>query len=94
MATITAKGMTDAGELDVVITGDKTVDSVESSDRGFATYCKQEIHLASGSLANGFYPEADTMLQAYAFCREWFSPEQITVDGDIGEMECEKDVIY
>lgn len=94
MATIRAKGKTDFGEMDILIEGAGKVERVSSSIERFANFVREGIHRAEGSLANAFYPDPDTMLQAYAFCKMIFRQDDITVTGDIGEMEHKEGVIY
>ncbi len=94
MATIRAKGQTEFGERDVTITGAEKVENISASRKSFAEFVKEGIRLGEGSLANGVYPEPNTMLQAFAVCRMLFREQDITVDGDIGEIEYEDGVIY
>lgn len=94
MAKITAKGKTEIGRYEVEIEGEGMVDSIKSPDAWFARFIKGQIRKAEGHLANGFYPEPNTMLQAYATCRLIFKEDDISVDGDIGRMEVDPDNIY
>ena len=94
MATIRAKGKTEFGEKDIAIEGRRKVEKLSSSDRSFAIFFKDCIRRSEGHMANAYHPEADTMLQAYAFCTNLFELKDIHVDGDIGEMESREGVVY
>lgn len=93
MAVIKAKGELPYGNFEVIVNGEKRVKSIECSDL-IKPYVKEAIHKAKGTIANGYAPEADTMLQAYAFLSEMFGADHVTVDGDIGELPYEEGVIY
>lgn len=93
MATIHASGSTVFGRIEVRITGDETVTSIEADD-DIKAYFAEHIHSGDGWLANGYQPEPDTMLQAFAFCSTVFNHEDITVSGDIGTIPFEPGVIY
>ena len=94
MAVIKANGETELGRFDLTISGEEKVESIESANKWFKGFALQQINKGEGSLANGYYPEPNTMLQAYAFCRGLFRAEDITVSGDIGSIEYEPGVIY
>lgn len=94
MAVIRANGETELGRFDLTVSGEEKVEKIESGNRWFEGFARKQIANGEGSLANGYYPEPDTMLQAYAFCRGLFKEEDISATGDIGEMECEPGVIY
>jgi len=94
MTTIKASGTTIYGKISVKIVGNKMVSGIQASDPTIKQLFKRGIHRGDGWMANGFYPEPDTMLQAYAYCLRMFAPEDITVDGDIGEIESKPGVIY
>ena len=94
MAVITAKGETELGAFDLNVFGEKRVLEIKSSNPWFESFAKKQISNGEGSLANGYYPEPNTMLQAYAFCRGLFKEENISVSGDIGTVEYEPGVIY
>ena len=95
MAKITANGDTVGfGRIKVEIIGEEKVEQIICDDDGMKAFFADHIHDADGEIANGFHPESDTMLQAYAFCLMVFDYDDIAVEGDIGELECEEGVIY
>lgn len=94
MAMIRAKGETKYGKMDITITGEEMVESVTSPDPGTDDFIRDMIRNGDGWIANGYYPDPDTMLQAYALCLNLFDEKDIKVDGEIPEMECEEGVIY
>lgn len=94
MATIKAKGKTKYGKMDIVISGEHMVEKIYSPDVGSVGFVHKLIHGSYGWMANGYHPEPDTMLQAYATCSLLFNPDDIEVDGEIEEMENDPGVIY
>lgn len=93
MAVITAKGKTKLGDLSVRISGEKKVEKIDC-DPSASWYFEQAINRADGWLANGYHPEAGTMLQAYALLVCMFGYNAVTVDGDLDEIPHEEGVIY
>ena len=94
MATIKAKGMTDYGYIEVSITGDSKVESVESGDPFLDSYFWELIKGGKGRIANNYHPENGSMMQAYASCLLLFKQDDISIYGDIEEMDWQKGVIY
>ena len=94
MAVITAKGKTRYGQMDVKITGEHAIESIESSEDYVADFFRERIAAADGYMANGYHPEQNTMLQAYAYCTTIFNWQDIHVDGELEQMESEEGVIY
>ncbi len=93
MAVITAKGKLPYGTFDVTITGDETIKTIECSDL-IRKIITNGIRKAEGTMANGYRPEGNTMLQAYAFLVDMFGEDNVSVDGDIGSIPYEEGVIY
>lgn len=95
MATITAKGPTRTGEQEVRITGGKRVGTVECKDGAFRQFVETSINQGVGQMANGYMPPAGTMLQALAVLQSlYLDYRDITVNGDIGTIPGDPDVIY
>lgn len=96
MAIIHAQGDTEYGELDVTIIGDKykRVNRITCDPAKYGIIFELDIARARGRIANNYYPPADTMLQAYAYCTNVFGAKNVIVTGDIGTMENRPGVIY
>lgn len=94
MSTIKAKGTTKYGDIVVTITGDESVKAISTGDKYLDSVFWKSIKEGEGSLANNYHPEKGSMLQAYAFCRTLFREKDISVNGDIGEIDSEEGVIY
>lgn len=93
MTKITAKGKTEFGNISIVVIGEKTVKEIECSEL-IKGKIKNAIHNADGTMANGYNPEPDTMLQAYAYLTNLFGDDHVHVDGDLDEIPWEPGVIY
>lgn len=95
MAKIIANGQTIIGKLEVVIEGDATVEKIECADDLIEEEIKDGIANADGWIANAYHPEANTMLQAYAYLLGLFDEKDIKVEGFIGEIpHDEEGVVY
>jgi len=95
MAKIIAKGNTEEfGKIKIEIIGSEKVDKIICDDEDVKAFFAGHIKDADGEIANGFHPESDTMLQAYAFCLMVFDYKDIHIEGDIGEIEFEEGVVY
>ena len=94
IAKIIADGNTDFGRIKVVVEGQEKVESIEANDEYMKDILKKGIKDAKGKMANGYHPEADTMLQAYALCLMFFIEDDISIEGDIGEIPYEPGVVY
>lgn len=95
MAKITAKGTADFfGDIEVIIEGDENVEKITCGDDSVKRFFEYHIKEGHGMMANAYHPEPKTMLQALAFCIMIMPQCKITVEGDIGEIECEEGVIY
>ena len=95
MAKITAKGKTEYfGKLEIVIEGEKNVEKITCDDEEARDFFAEHIKAGDGEMANAYHPEPNSMLQAFAFCCMMFSESNVQIEGDIGEIECEKGVIY
>ena len=93
MARIEASGELSYGKFEVVVSGNGQVENIECSEL-IKKYVTDSINNAIGTIANNYAPEGGTMLQAYAFLVDLFGADNVTVDGDIGEMPYEPGVIY
>ena len=94
MAVITAKGKTEFGEISVRITGETKVSEIVCEPERYRTIFESDIDSGRCWMANGYYPDPGTMLQAYACCCTWFGYGNVAVNGKLPEMEYEKGVIY
>lgn len=86
MAKITATGGTWLGTISVEITGNRKVESVKCNNPAVEDIIRHAIDNAEGWMANCYYPEAGTMLQAYAYLTNIFDYRAVKVVGDIGKM--------
>lgn len=94
MATIKASGDTFIGKRSVEVSGDKMVRRIKADNVVFEQYIRLAIKRRRGEMANAYRPPANSMLQAYALIADLFGANNVTVDGDIGEIECESGRIY
>lgn len=94
MSKIEASGETFFGQNKVTITGKKNVDRIECNAPVFEEYIRLAIKRRRGQIANAYHPPANSMLQAYALLVELFGEDNVTVEGDIGELEHEPGRIY
>ena len=85
MTVISARGKTKFGDLNVRISGEKMVEKIEC-EPDMAWYIRTAINRADGWIANGYYPEAGTMLQAYACLTGLFGYDAVTVNGNLEEI--------
>lgn len=93
MTRIVGKGRSEFGNVSITIIGDKKVKQIECSEL-IKPYVSKAIHNAEGTIANGFSPEADTMLQAFAYLTNVFGDDNVDVYGDLEEIPCDPGVIY
>ena len=86
MAVVYAKGKTrDYGMQEIAIYGEKYVEKIECKRKFFVEIVKESIASASGYVANGYHPHANTMLQAHAtLVRLFDSYYDVHIEGDIG----------
>ena len=94
MATITARADTIYGKMSLKIEGTDKIESVSTGDDWLDDWVWHNIKTNRYSMANNYKPEPDSMLQAYAFCLSICNWDDISVDGDIGEIPYEPGVIY
>ena len=94
MAIISAKGKTDYGDLEVRITGEDTVDTIECRDLYIMDIIRKGIREGKGWLANRYHPPKNTMLQAYAFLLSLFHSDDVKVYGEICKMPYQPGLVY
>lgn len=94
MTTIKVKGQTKYGYAEVSVIGDKYVDSIDCKDLFIADYIKKGIENADGHMANGYHPEKNTMIQAFAFLTMIFPYSNVIVDGHLETIPYEPGVIF
>lgn len=93
MAVISAKGKTKYGEIEIRVTGEHKIEKIEC-DSPMAVLIEDAIRNAEGEMANGYYPEGGTMLQAYAYLTGLLGYDAVKVDGELEEIPYEEGVIY
>lgn len=94
MTTITAKGDTLFGRFEVTVSGEANVGEIKCSDEPFRRYIADGIRRGEGYMANAYYPDPNTMLQAYALLCNEFGYRNVRVDGELEVLEHEDGVIY
>ena len=94
MTSITVKGQTDYGYAEVTILGNMYVDQVECPDDYVKQLIETGIKNGEGKIANGFYPEKNTMLQAFAFLVGFFPYSNVIVKGELQTIPYEPGVTY
>lgn len=91
MAKIIADGDTFYGRMHIEISGAEAVEDIACDDDAFKVYTQKSIDDADGWMANAYHPPAGTMLQAFAFLTNIFGYDNVTVDGNIGEIPIDSD---
>lgn len=96
MATITAQGNVDRyGKAKITVTSDSSEELKITGEPGaLVTAYREGIESGEGYMANAYYPEPGTMLQAYALACNLFGYRNVKVDGDIGTIPSEEGVVY
>lgn len=94
MATIKTNGMLFGTKVYVTIKGNEEVEEINATDLYAEEEIRKMIKNGSGHMANAYFPEPNTMLQAYALLCNLFGYESVEVDGDIGEIPYKPGVIY
>ena len=98
MAKIVADGETRYfGKQHIEIIGTDNVEEIRCKDEAFKEYAGYIIEQGHGKMANGFFPERNTMLQAFAAMTTLFLDyDDVKASGDIGTIEQSggPDVIY
>lgn len=96
MVTITANGETEMfGNISVTISGEKFVKKIICNSEFVRKIMKSAIKNSEGWIANGYHPESNTMLQAFAYCQNVFGYKNVTVNGELETIEqYDDDVIY
>lgn len=94
MASITAKGNTEFGYQQIQITGENRVERILCSDGAFRRFVEVCIEEAQGRMANSYKPSAGTMLQALALLSMIYDYRDVIVEGNIGTIPQQAEVIY
>lgn len=94
MTIIRVKGQTDYGYAEVKIKGDSFVKEVSCPDSFIRKAIEQGIRSGDGHMANAYYPEKNTMLQAFAFLTNFFPTSNVIVEGKLETIPYEEGVIY
>lgn len=98
MAKIVADGETwFFGKQHIEVIGDGKAEKIRCKDEAFKEFAQHWISEGLGNIANGYYPESGTMLQAFAALTNLFvNYDDVKVEGDIGTIEQSggTDVIY
>lgn len=94
MATINANGRTSYGNQKIKIIGNQQIEKIECENEAFSFFVEMSIANACGKIANGYYPPANTMLQALSVLYNIFQQKDVSVDGDIETLPSEKGMIY
>ena len=94
MTIITAKAEIYNQTIEVTIKGDKYVDSIECDDLYIQNSIADMIKKGEGYMANGYHPEPNTMLQAFATTIQIFEYDKVKVEGELDEIPYKTGVIY
>ena len=93
MTILKASGNTEYGEANITVFGEKMVERIESDNPLSKHDLIESIREARSEIGN-YFPQKNTMLQAYASLVRMFGESNITIDGELETMDCEQGVIY
>ena len=81
-------------EQEITIIGEKYVSEYVCDNFLFRSFVRVCVRNGEGRCANSYYPEPNSMLQAYVFLLMIFDPKDVKIEGEIEDIEYEKGVIY